>query len=313
MTAPGPRQVLIIGSGCAGYTAAIYTGRANLSPLLVSGTEAGGQLMITSDVENFPGFPEGILGPELMDHMRSQALKFGTEFVLDTIVRVDFSKRPFRVWTGEEQLIEARTVIVCTGATAKWIGLPSEQLLHGKGVSACAVCDAAFFKQKRVIVVGGGDTAMEEAVYLTKFASAVTIVHRRDVLRASKIMQERAKKNPKIDFLYNHAVEEVLGKDRVTGVRLKDVVGGGTREVPCDGLFVAIGHAPNTKIFEGQLKLDEQGYIITDERTQTSVPGVFAAGDVQDHRYRQAVTAAGKGCAAALEAERFLESAEPHG
>lgn len=312
MTAPGPRQVLIIGSGCAGYTAAIYTGRANLSPLLVSGTEAGGQLMITSDVENFPGFPDGVLGPELMDHMRSQALKFGTEFMLETIVRVDFSKRPFRAWTGEEQLIEARTVIVCTGATAKWIGLPSEQRLHGKGVSACAVCDAAFFKQKRVIVVGGGDTAMEEAVYLTKFVSAVTIVHRRDVLRASKIMQERAKKNPKIDFLYNHAVEEVLGKDRVTGVRLKDVVGGGTREMPCDGLFVAIGHAPNTKIFEGQLKLDEQGYIITDERTQTSVPGVFAAGDVQDRRYRQAVTAAGSGCAAALEVERFLESAEPH-
>lgn len=303
-------KVIIIGSGPAGYTAALYAARANLTPLIFEGAEPGGQLMTTTDVENYPGFPEGILGPELMQIFRKQAERFGTRIISENVTAVDFSGRPFKVTSGGNDY-EAEIVIISTGATARRLGLESEKKLYGKGVSACAVCDAYFFKDKNVVVVGGGDSAMEESLFLTKFAKQVTVVHRRDALRASKIMQERAKQNPKISFIFDTVVEEVLGVDagHVTGVRLKNLKTGETRDFPTDGLFTAIGHDPATAIFKGQIELDEKGYVVTHkDTTATSVPGVFAAGDVADFRYRQAVTAAGTGCMAAMDAEKFLES-----
>ena len=301
------RDVIVLGSGPAGYTAALYAARANLKPLLIKGLEAGGQLMLTTDVENYPGFPDGILGPELMDAMEKQAARFETEIVAQTATRVDLSERPFGVWVGDEEW-RGRTLIVATGATAKWLGVPGEEQLRGRGVSACATCDGFFFRDRELVVVGGGDTAMEEATFLTKFASKVTIVHRRDEFRASKIMQERALANPKIEVVWNHVVEEVLGDGAVTGVRLRDVLSDETTELRTGGVFVAIGHSPNTQLFEGQLELTDGGYITVDEpTTRTSITGVFAAGDVTDVIYRQAVTAAGQGCKAAIDAERLLE------
>ena len=306
------RKVVIIGSGAAAYTAAIYAARANLSPLVFGGVAMGGQLMITSDVENFPGFPEPIMGPELMERMKKQVERLGVTIIPEYVEKVDLSGRPFRVVSTEGTTAQAEALIVATGANAKWLGLDSEKKLMGHGVSACATCDGFFFKGKEVVVVGGGDTAMEEASFLTKFASKVTVVHRRDTLRASKIMQERARSNPKISFVWNSAVDEVLGNGHVSGVRLKDLSTGKTAELKADGLFVAIGHEPTTKFLAGQLKTDENGYVVTDGRTRTSVPGVFAAGDVMDTRYRQAVTAAGTGCMAALEAERWLAEQGSH-
>jgi thioredoxin reductase (NADPH) len=308
------REVIIIGGGPAGYTAAIYAARARLHPLVIEGVQWGGQLMITSEVENYPGYPQGVLGPVMMQEFRAQAERFGSELLTDDVTRVDFSQRPFRIYVGEEEY-RARAVIVATGASARQLGLESEVALQGRGVSYCAVCDAAFFRDREVVVVGGGDSAMEEALFLTKFASRVTVVHRRDQFRASPIMVERARANAKIRWQLSTVVEEVLGVDqgRVTGVRLRDVRSGATRELPADGLFVAIGHEPNTKLFLDWLDHDEAGYLITKPRsTETSIPGVFAAGDVQDPVYRQAVTAAGWGCMAALDAERFL-SAQEHG
>jgi thioredoxin reductase (NADPH) len=299
-------ELVIIGGGPAAYTAALYAARANLSPLVIEGFAHGGQLMITSDVDNYPGFPEGILGPELMTHFRAQAERFGARFVSDNVTRVDFSGQVHRVWVGDTEYL-ARAVIVATGATARQLGLESERARHGRGVSYCAVCDAAFFRQSRVIIVGGGDSAMEEAMFLAKFADSVTVVHRRTELRASKIMQDRARANPKISWELGYIVEEVLGDGRVTGVRIRPAAGGEARELPADGLFVAIGHDPTTELFRGILDMDEAGYLTRPgDSTATNVPGVFAAGDVADHVYRQAVTAAGSGCAAALDAERWL-------
>jgi thioredoxin reductase (NADPH) len=306
------RNVIIIGSGCAGNTAAIYAARANLTPLVVGGHHAGGQLSLTTLVENFPGFPEGINGPDLVENMRKQAQNFGAEYVDGEVVDTDFSSRPFRL-SIEGEWIETRTVIVASGASARWLGLESEQALIGHGVSSCATCDGFFYRGKRIMVVGGGDSAMEEANFLTRFGSEVTLVHRRDEFRASKIMLDRARSNPKVKFLTNTVVEElhdVAGKV-VTGVRLRDLKTGKVWDQPVDGFFLAIGHIPNTKVFKGQIETDAEGYIVSKGGARTSVPGVFHAGDVEDRTYRQAITAAGAGCRAAMEAERFLE-AEGH-
>jgi thioredoxin reductase (NADPH) len=301
------RSIVILGSGPAGYTAALYAARANLKPLVLKGLEAGGQLMLTTDVENYPGFPDGIMGPELMEAMEKQAARFEAEIVAQSATRVDLSERPFGVWVGDEEW-RADTIVIATGASAKWLGIPGEERLRGRGVSACATCDGFFFRDRDLVVVGGGDTAMEEASFLTKFAKKVGLVHRRDEFRASKIMQDRVHENPKIDVIWDSTVEEIHGDTAVTGATLRNVKTGQTTERPTDGVFMAIGHTPNTALFEGQLEL-ANGYIVVDEpTTKTSVPGVFAAGDVTDVIYRQAVTAAGQGCKAAMDAERFLET-----
>jgi thioredoxin reductase (NADPH) len=304
------RDVVIIGSGPAGYTAALYAARANLRPVVVEGMQPGGQLTITSDVENYPGYPKGVLGPKMMEDFRTQAERFGTEIKIGMVTKVDFSKRPFEIHSEFETFL-ARAVIVSTGASARLIGLEKEKALmaSGGGVSACATCDGAFFPDKELVVVGGGDSAMEEANFLTRYARKVTVVHRRDVYRASKIMLERAQANPKIEFLVPYAVDEILVGDdgKIRGVELLHASGDERMEFPCEGLFVAIGHVPNSKVFRGQLDMDEDGYIRVHDGTYTSVEGVFAAGDISDRRYRQAVTAAGMGCMAAIDAERWLE------
>lgn len=307
-------RVIILGSGAAGLTAAIYAARANLQPLVIEGSQPGGQLTITTDVENYPGFPKGIMGPELMEEFKKQAVRFGTEMVFGDVNSVNLTQRPVQLTAGKEAYT-CDTLIIATGATAKLLGIESEKKLMGYGVSACATCDGFFFKDKKLVVVGGGDTAMEEATFLTKFASKVSVVHRRDKLRASKIMQERAEKNPKISFIWDSAVEEVYGDPKaggVKGVKLKNLKTGKTEDFNCDGLFIAIGHEPNSKLFAGQLDLNPTGYILTHDGTKTNIPGVFACGDVQDFVYRQAITAAGTGCMAALEAERYLETLESH-
>jgi thioredoxin reductase (NADPH) len=300
-------RLVIIGSGPAGYTAALYAARANLNPLLFEGLQPGGQLTITSDVENFPGFPEGILGPELMEKMKKQAERFGTRFEMSEITRVDLSKRPFQLWQ-DDRLFTADAVVIATGASAKWLGIPSEKAYQGRGVSACATCDGFFFRGVEVAVVGGGDTAMEEASFLTKYATKVHVIHRRDELRASKIMQDRARKNAKIELVLETVVDEILGDGKaVTGLRLKSVKDGSTRDLPLKGVFMGIGHEPNTRIFRGQVEMNDVGYIaVKSPTTATSVPGVFAAGDVADPSYRQAISAAGTGCQAAIDAERWL-------
>jgi thioredoxin reductase (NADPH) len=306
----GTYDLAIVGSGPAGYTAALYAARANLKTLVFQGFESGGQLMLTSDVENYPGYKDGVMGPEMMDDFEAQAARFGAEMRPDNVERVDLSERPFKLWAEGSEADEpvlAKTVVVATGAKAKWLGLESERQLMGKGVSGCATCDAFFFRGKRVAVVGGGDTAMEEASVLSKFADEVLLIHRRDELRASKIMLERARKNSKITFVTDTAVEEILGEDSVEGLRVKNTKTGEEQTVEIDGFFAAIGHAPATALFEGQVEMDGSGYILQKEHTMTSVPGVFAAGDVSDTRYRQAVTAAADGCRAAIDAERWLE------
>jgi thioredoxin reductase (NADPH) len=305
------REVIIIGGGPAGYTSALYTARANMEPLVFEGFNWGGQLMITSEVENYPGYPKGVMGPEMMNDFRSQAERFGAEFVTDDVTKVDFSERPFRVWVGDEEH-RAETVIVATGANARQIGLESEQKLQGRGVSYCATCDAAFFRDRVVVVVGGGDTAMEEATFLTRFASKVYLVHRREEFRASAVMVDRARRDEKLEFVLNAQVVEVLGVEggQMTGVLLEDTVTGERRELTADGLFVAIGHDPTTALFVDWLDHDENGYLVTTPGTShTNIPGVFAVGDVQDHTYRQAITAAGSGCMGALDAERFIAAA----
>ena len=306
------RELIIIGGGPAGYTAALYAARADLEPLVIEGFQWGGQLMITSDVENYPGYPDGVMGPEMMSDFRRQAERFGSEFITDDVTKVDFSEQPLRVWVGDD-LYTARAVIVATGASARWLDIESEQQHRGRGVSTCATCDGAFFREKEVYVVGGGDSAFEEALFLTKFASRVHLVHRRDEFRASKIMVDRAKKNEKLDFVLNAVVDEIVGDLKVEALRLRSTVDDETWEVPADGLFVAIGHDPNTALFVDHLEHDAAGYLITKPgTTDTNVAGVFAAGDVQDHTYRQAITAAGSGCQAALDAERFLAALEGH-
>jgi thioredoxin reductase (NADPH) len=304
------REIIVIGGGPAAYTAALYSARANLNPLVIEGFAWGGQLMITSDVENYPGYADGVLGPEMMQDLRRQAERFGTEFLTDDVTKVDFSERPFRIWVGDDEY-RAEAVVISTGANARQLGLESEKRLQGRGVSYCAVCDAAFFKEKEIVVVGGGDSAMEEAIFLAKFASKVTVIHRRERFRASPIMVDRARSNEKIEFLLDSVVEEVLGEETVTGVVVRNLKTNERTELPADGFFVAIGHDPNTALFRGQLDMDEAGYIeTTGKTTETNVEGIFAAGDVQDHVYRQAVTAAGSGCMAALDAERFLAAQE---
>jgi thioredoxin reductase (NADPH) len=306
----GVREIIVIGGGPAAYTAALYSARANLNPLVIEGFAWGGQLMITSDVENYPGYADGVLGPEMMQDLRRQAERFGTEFLTDDVTKVDFSERPFRVWVGDDEY-RAEAIVVSTGANARQLGLASEKRLQGRGVSYCAVCDAAFFKEKEIVVVGGGDSAMEEATFLAKFASKVTVIHRRESFRASPIMVDRARSNDKIEFLLDSVVEEVLGEETVTGVVVRNLKTNEQTELPADGFFVAIGHDPNTALFRGQLDMDEAGYIETKGRTtETTVEVSSAAGDVQDHVYRQAVTAAGSGCMAALDAERFLAAQE---
>jgi thioredoxin reductase (NADPH) len=313
------RDILIVGSGPAGLTAAIYTARANLKPLVIEGMpssttdQPGGQLMLTTDVENFPGFVEGIMGPELMGRFRGQAERFGAEFLTSKVTRCDFSERPFRVWapdpqTGEEREYAAHAVIVSTGARSLMLGLPAERKLMGYGVSTCATCDGFFFRGRNIAVVGGGDSALEEATFLTKFADTVTVIHRRKELRASKIMQDRAFKNPKIRFLWDTVVTDVVGDTKVEGLHLRNIVTDEESDLEVAGLFVAIGHVPNTDLFKGQLEMDEAGYLLTHDGTRTNIEGVFACGDVQDHTYRQAVTAAGSGCMAAIDAERWLEA-----
>ena len=305
------RDLIIIGGGPAGYTAALYAARADLEPLVIEGFAWGGQLMITSDVENYPGYADGIMGPEMMADFRRQAERFGAQFLTDDVTSVDFSQQPLRVNVGSDEYL-ARAVIVSTGASARWLDIESEEKHKGRGVSACATCDAAFFRDKDVYVVGGGDSAFEEALFLTKFATRVHLVHRRDQFRASRIMVDRALANEKLDFVVNAVVDEVLGDQTVEGLRLRSTVTGDTWEVPADGLFVAIGHDPNTALFVDQLDHDEAGYLVTQPgSTATNIPGVFAAGDVQDHIYRQAVTAAGSGCMAALDAERYLSALTP--
>lgn len=307
-------KVIIIGSGPAGFTAALYTGRANLNPVIFEGHQPGGQLMITTEVENYPGFEHGIQGPELMDVMRKQVHRFGAKSIYKFITKVDFSERPFKMWTDDDELFTSDTVIVATGATAKLLGLETEHKFMGYGVSACATCDGFFFRNQRVIVVGGGDTAMEEANYLTRHASEVILVHRKDSFRASKIMLDRVKENPKVRFITDTVIEEVLGKEEdfkktVTGVKLKNLKTGNVTEMDIEGIFIAIGHKPNTDIFKGILDMDDVGYLITKKSTsETNIPGVFACGDAQDSYYRQAITAAGTGCMAAIDAERYLEA-----
>lgn len=306
-------NVIIIGSGPAGLTAAIYTARANLAPLMIEGEEAGGQLMLTTEVENFPGFEHGVTGSELIGVMRKQAERFGTRFITRNVTKVDFAQRPFKVWIGET-LHLAKSIIISTGASAKYLGLPSERTYMNRGVSACATCDGAFFRNQEIIVVGGGDTAMEEAQFLTRFASKVYLVHRRDHFRASKIMVDRAMKNPKVEVIWNSEVVEVMGDGKsMTGAKVRNVVDDTVKEMPVTGLFLAIGHKPNTDLFKGVLDMNETGYLVTQPNTTyTNIPGVFASGDVQDHVYRQAITAAGTGCMAAIDAERWLEGQEAH-
>jgi len=299
-------DIIIIGSGPAGLTAAIYTSRAKLKTLVVAGALWGGQLMLTTEVENFPGFKEGILGPDLMDNLWKQAERFGAEMIFDDATAVGFSSKPFKVTVGSK-VYEGKSVVIAVGASARWLGLESETRLRGRGVSVCATCDAAFFKDKKAVVVGGGDTALEEALALSKFVREIKVIHRRDKLRASKILQERAFKDPKIDFIWNSTVKEILGKDKVEGIKLRKVDSNEEFELMCDAVFIAIGHKPNTKIFKGQIELNQAGYVVAEDVTKTSVEGVFVAGDAQDYRYRQAVMAAGAGCKAAIDVEKYLE------
>jgi thioredoxin reductase (NADPH) len=299
-------KLIIIGSGPAGLTAGIYAARAGLKPVILAGLTFGGQLMLTTEVENFPGFPEGILGPDLMQSFIKQAERFGAELIFEDVVKVDFTQKPFILATGDHEY-KAESVIITTGASTMWLGIPSEEKFRGKGVSSCATCDGFFFKEKEIVVVGGGDSAMEEATYLTKFAKKVTILNRSENFRASKIMLERAKANPKIEFQANKVVEEFLGDRKLTGVKVRDTSTNEVKEMPIDGAFIAIGHKPNTEILKGQIELDEKNYIVPHEQTKTNIPGVFVGGDVRDFRYRQAITAAGMGCMAAMDAEKFLE------